>query len=83
MPKDFITFLDYSEKEIISLLDLSYQLHDQWGSEQLADCLEGKSIALIWDAEGFRNRVAFELGITSMGGVAIQIPGRLDERESI
>jgi ornithine carbamoyltransferase len=83
MPKDFITFLDYSEKEIISLLNLSDQLRDQWRSEQLPDCLKGKSIALIWDAEGFRNRVAFELGITAMGGVAIQIPGRLDERESI
>ncbi len=83
MSKDFITFLDYSEKEIISLLDLSVQLHDQWGSEQLPQYLKGKSIALIWDAEGFRNRVAFELGITAMGGIAIQIPGRLDERESI
>ena len=83
MPKDFVTFLDYSEKEIVSLLDLSDQLHDQWKLEQLPLYLKGKSIALIWDAEGFRNRVAFELGITAMGGAAIQIPGRLDELESI
>lgn len=83
MCKDFITFLEYSEKEIISLLDLSDQLHHQWRSKHLANYLEGKSIALIWDAEGFRNRVAFELGIAALGGAAIQIPGRLDERESI
>jgi ornithine carbamoyltransferase len=83
MPKDFITFLAYSQKEIVSLLDLSKKLHEQWGSEQLPHYLKGKSIALIWDAEGFRNRVAFELGIAAMGGIGIQIPGRLDERESI
>jgi ornithine carbamoyltransferase len=83
MPKDFITFLDYSEQEIIALLDLTDQLHDQFRSRQLPQYLKGKSIALIWDAEGFRNRVAFELGITAMGGIGIQVPGRLDERESI
>jgi ornithine carbamoyltransferase len=83
MPKDFVTFLEYSEKEITSILDLGDQLHDQWRSKQLPHHLKGKSIALIWDAEGFRNRVAFELGIAAMGGIAIQIPGRLDERESI
>ena len=81
MPKDFITFLEYSEKEIFALLDLSEKIHDQWGSKQLPHYLKGKSIALIWDAEGFRNRVAFELGIAAMGGIAIQIPGRLNERE--
>ena len=83
MAKDFITFLDYSEQEIDSLLDLTDQLHAQYRSGQLPHYLEGKSVALIWDAEGFRNRVAFELGIALMGGIAVQIPGRLDERESI
>jgi ornithine carbamoyltransferase len=83
MPKDFITFLENSEEEIVSLLDLSDRIRDQWQSGQLPSYLAGKSIALIWDAEGFRNRVAFELGIAAMGGISIQIPGRLDERESI
>ncbi len=83
MPKDFVTFLDYSENEIGALLDLTGQLHDQWEPKQLPHYLAGKSVALIWDAEGFRNRVAFELGIQAMGGMAVQIPGRLDERESI
>ena len=83
MPKDFITFLEYSDKDLVALLDLSDQLHDQWRAKQLPLFLKGKSIALIWEAEGFRNRVAFELGIAAMGGSAVQIPGRLDERESI
>lgn len=83
MPKDFITFLDYSEEELLLLLDLADELCEQRHARTLPQYLKGKSIALIWDAEGFRNRVAFELGIAAMGGIAVQVPGRLDERESI
>jgi ornithine carbamoyltransferase len=83
MPKNFISFLDYSEQELLALLDLSARLRAQWLSAQLPRVLHGKAIALIWDTEGFRNRVAFELGIQAMGGIAVPIPGRLDERESI
>ncbi len=83
MPKDFITLLDYSENEFLSLLDLAEELREQRRAGMLPQYLKGKSIALIWDAEGFRNRVAFELGIAALGGIAVQVPGRLDERESI
>jgi ornithine carbamoyltransferase len=83
MVKDFITFLDYTELEITSLLNLAEDLRNAWRNGPLPQHLKGKSIALIWDAEGFRNRVSFELGITAMGGNAIQFPGALDVRESI
>jgi ornithine carbamoyltransferase len=69
MPKDFITLLDYSEEELLSLLDLADRLCEQMRAGALTQHLRGKSIALIWDAEGFRNRVAFELGIAAMGGL--------------
>jgi ornithine carbamoyltransferase len=83
MAKDFLSFLDYAPGEIDALLDLTEHLRHTYQNHQLPRALDGKSIALIWDAEGFRNRVAFELGIAAMGGMAIQVPGRLDERESI
>ena len=83
MAKNFITFLDYTETEITSLLNLADTLYEAWHSKQLPQNLKGKSVALIWNAGGFRNRVSFELGIAAMGGVAIEIPGNLDERESI
>ena len=83
MTKDFLTFLDYSQSEIIALLDLAEQMRESHRLRRMPQALAGRSVALIWDAEGFRNRVAFELGIASMGGVAVQMPGRLDERESI
>ncbi len=66
MAKDFITFLDYTEAELIALLDLSDKLREAWNTKQLPQHLKGKSIA-----------------IAAMGGIGVQIPGRLDERESI
>ncbi len=83
MPKDFITFLDYSEEALYALLDLTDALCARHRARQLPQALAGRALALIWDADGFRNRVAFELGIQAMGGMAVQVPGRLDERESI
>lgn len=83
MPKDFITFLDYSREEIEALLDLTDRMHEAHHTHTIPQVLAGKSVALVWDGEGFRNRVAFELGIALMGGIAVQVPGRLDERESI
>ncbi|MBN1246938.1 MAG: hypothetical protein JXC32_04730 [Anaerolineae bacterium] len=67
MPKDLITLQDYTEAEIIALLDLAETLADAWHAGRMPQHLAGKSIALIGDAEGFRNRVSFELGIAVKG----------------
>ncbi len=82
-PKDFISFLDFTQADLVALLDLADTLRDAWQAKRLPQNLAGKSIALIWDAEGFRNRVSFELGIAALGGITVQVPGKLDERESI
>jgi ornithine carbamoyltransferase len=83
MAKDFITFIDYTQTEIVALLDLADELCEAWRRRAMPQNLRGRSLALVWDAGGFRNRVAFELGIAAMGGIASQVPGALDERESI
>ena len=75
MPKDFVTFLDFTEPEITDLLDLADTLREAWRLKAMPQPLKSKSLALIWDAEGFRNRVAFELGIASMAGSASGFPG--------
>ena len=45
--------------------------------------LRGRRVALIWGASGFRNRVAFELGIAELGGVSVEIPDPLDGMERL
>lgn len=79
----FITFLDYTQDEIGELLDLADRMHEAHHTRSMPRSLGGQSIGLIWDGEGFRNRVSFEMGIGAMGGVSVQVPGALDERESI
>lgn len=40
-------------------------------------------MAFVWDGEGFRNRAAFEIIVAEAGGVGVQIPGAIGEREAI
>jgi ornithine carbamoyltransferase len=83
MPKDFVSFIEYTPDEVTVLLDESEAMRSAFKCREVKQCLKGKTIALIWDAGGFRNRVAFELGISALGGSWVQVPGPLDERESI
>ena len=53
------------------------------GEKGFPPALKGRRIALLWGAAGFRNRVAFELGIAELGGTSVEIPGPVDEREPL
>jgi len=83
MASDFIHLSDFSETELIGLMDAADDLRQSWISRRMPQAIAGKNVALLWDAGGFRNRVAFELGIAAMGGTAVQVPGKLDVREPI
>ena len=83
MAGDFITMLDWSAGDIVALLDLADRMRRDWHERRMPQHLQGRRVALVWDAGGFRNRVAFELGIAAMGGTAVQVPGELDAREPI
>ena len=83
MPKDFISFLDWSTEDLMDLVEAARTYRQMWEKRRFPQVLSGRRIALIWDAEGFRNRVGFELGIAELGGVSVRVPGALDERESI
>ena len=83
MKTDFLHLNDFSERELIELMDSADALRLSWIANKMPRNLCNRNVALIWDAGGFRNRVAFELGIAAMGGKAVQIPGKLDSRESI
>jgi ornithine carbamoyltransferase len=80
---DFLSLADFETSDLVALMDLADALRSAWNANHMPQNLQNKSIAFIWDAEGFRNRAAFELGIAAMGGRSVQIPGRLDVRESI
>jgi ornithine carbamoyltransferase len=83
MTDDFLALTDFESLDLVSLMDLADSLRTAWVENRMPQNLQNKNIALLWDAEGFRNRVAFELGIAAMGGRAVQVPGKLDIREPI
>jgi ornithine carbamoyltransferase len=81
--RDLLRVCDRSGEEIVALLDRAAWLSQPDRRGEQPTSLLDKRVAFIWDGEGFRNRAAFELGVREMGGVGIEIPGRLGEREAL
>ena len=81
MPKDFISFLDWSADDLSNLVKAAQTFHQWWLKGKSPSALKGRRIALMWGSTGFRNRVAFELGIAELGGVSVEIPVPIDEGE--
>jgi len=69
MTKHFLTLLDFSEKEIKHLLDLSIKLK----AGQADYDLEGKTLGMLFEKPSTRTRVSFEVGMTQLGGHGIFI----------
>jgi len=83
MPKDFISFLDWSADELSDIVEAARTFRRLWVEGESPPALRGRRVALMWGASGFRNRVAFELGIAELGGLSVEIPGPIDEREPL
>jgi len=69
--KDFIAISDYTEKEVLTILDVAKKLkkdHYQ-GRDKLL--LKGKVLAMIFQKSSTRTRVSFEAGMTQLGGNAL------------
>lgn len=80
---DFLRLCDRSSEELTELFVRANGIREIFRPDFHSTSLRGKRVAFIWDGEGFRNRAAFELGVASMGGIGVEIPGRLGERETV
>ena len=83
MPKDFISFLDWSVDELSDLVKAAQTFCRLWLEGKSPPALKGRRVALVWGATGFRNRVAFELGIAELSGMSVEVPGPLDIMEPL
>ncbi len=71
--KDFISTIDWSQKQLQSLLDHANQFKQGAQSKSL----KGKSIGLLFFNPSLRTRTSFELGTWQMGGHAVVLePGK-------
>ncbi|RPI01698.1 MAG: ornithine carbamoyltransferase [Ignavibacteriae bacterium] len=84
MKRDFLTIADWSEKELLQILDLSKKM--KANPQQYSKSLEGKSVALIFEKQSLRTHVTFEIGAKQLGANTVYLTNAdisLGKRESI
>jgi len=81
--RNFISLLDISSDELVSILDRADQLCEQWKQNAMPQTLQDKQVGLWFFGQGFRNRVAFEIGARAMGASVSYIPGEIGIHEPL
>ncbi|WP_181349095.1 ornithine carbamoyltransferase [Thalassobacillus sp. CUG 92003] len=70
--KDVLTWLDFTQEDISKLLARAQQLKEHPHSS----ILNGKTLAMLFEKSSTRTRVSFEVGMTQLGGHAINLHPR-------
>lgn len=65
--RDFLKLLDFSQEEILYLIDLAAELKDKKKKGIPVDVLRGKNVALIFEKTSTRTRCAFEVAAHDLG----------------
>lgn len=65
--RDFLKLLDFTQEEILYLLDLAAYLKDQKKKGILTEWHRGKNVALIFEKTSTRTRCAFEVAAHDLG----------------
>jgi ornithine carbamoyltransferase len=75
MKKDLLAISDFSQQEILALLEKSADLKDkrQKGIEHLP--LKGQTLGMIFNKHSTRTRISFEVGMFELGGHALFLTG--------
>jgi ornithine carbamoyltransferase len=81
--RKFIKVNDLSSDEIIAVLKRADVLQKAWQTNSMPRSLSNRQIGMSFYGNGFRNRVAFEMGARAMGAEVTYIPGELGIQEPI
>lgn len=84
--RSFLTLLDYSQDEILYLLDLAAKLKEEKKKGIPHRMHEGKNIALIFEKTSTRTRCSFEVAAADLGMHAVYLDpkgSQLGKKESI
>ncbi|HJH29586.1 MAG TPA: ornithine carbamoyltransferase [Methanosarcinaceae archaeon] len=71
--KHLISIADFSNEEIIELLDMAEDLKEKRLRGKVTDLLKNKSLAMIFEKSSTRTRVSFEAGMADLGGHALYL----------
>jgi ornithine carbamoyltransferase len=72
--RSFTTVASWSRDELATLLDLADELKTERARRRELRLLPGRTIGLIFHKPSTRTRVAFEVGIAELGGMALFLP---------
>ena len=72
--RNFTRVADWSREELQTLLDLADELKSERARRPELRVLPGRTIGLIFHKPSTRTRVAFEVGIAELGGMALFLP---------
>ncbi|CAH2806531.1 MAG: Ornithine carbamoyltransferase (EC [uncultured Caballeronia sp.] len=81
--RDFLALNDVDQPTLVKLLEWPQELANLWAARRMPQSLTGKRIGLVVNDTGWRNTMAFDLGIQSMGGLCVHAPLRWDTREDL
>ncbi|HIW33922.1 MAG TPA: ornithine carbamoyltransferase [Candidatus Paenibacillus intestinavium] len=73
--RDFLMMVDFSQEEIMYLIDLAIDLKQKQKAGIEHKVLQGKTIGLIFEKSSTRTRVSFEVGIYQLGGQGLFLSG--------
>ena len=84
--RDFLKLLDYSEQEILFLIQLAMDFKKKKRNGKKHEYLKGKNVVLLFEKDSTRTRCAFEVGAMDLGmGVTYLGPtgSQMGKKESI
>jgi ornithine carbamoyltransferase len=79
----FLSLRAWGADRISQTLDRAEELARLWKGQRMPKALSGRRVALWFYGDGFRNRLAFELGAREMGASVAYVPGELGVHEPI
>ncbi len=81
--RHFLSLLDYSSEELTGILDRADYMAKAWQENRMPANLMNEQVGLWFYGNGFRNRVAFDIGLQAMGAKVSYIPGELGNHEPL
>ena len=75
-PKDFLSVLDLSNRDLIRLLDLAARMKVERHLEDqapTANALRGRHVAMLFEKPSLRTRSTFEIAVRELGGHTLQL----------
>ncbi len=81
--KDFLAINDYNAEQLQEMLTLSANLKVMYKNGKRDVCLEGQTLAMLFEKPSLRTRMSFEVAMTDLGGNAIYLSGPVGGREPV